>query len=234
MEDHMSHLAQAVKFSVEIQMLREELHDIPVKVREVEGELQGIQGEYEGKKSHWDQLEEEKKRLDLEILAEADRLKDKEERLNAIKTQKEYQAVVREISTSKTSNRERENKISKISEDLAGLKSDLAPLEEKVQGLQKQLDEEKQNIQGSLGGLDKKIKSLETALKDQLASLPDDIRSLYQRIQEKKQPPAALVLAGTCQECFMHLPPQLYIELQKQADVQSCPNCHRLLYLEIE
>ena len=142
--------------------------------------------------------------------------------------------MVKEITTAKTANRERESKIQQLEGQLEGFSTDLQPLEEKLNNLKQQLDAEKSNIQGTLSELEGKIKNLEGQLSQQLSSLPDDIREKYQRIERQKQPPAALVVGGTCQACFMALPPQLFIEIQKGHQVHACPNCHRLLYLEEE
>lgn len=234
MNDSMTHLLQAVKVSGEIFALRKELAEIPVKVREVEGELHNIQEEYQGKKSEADKIESEKKQIELQIREETARLQDKEKRLNTIKTQKEYQAVVREITMAKTSNRERQDRLAQLENSLKAFAETLAPLEEKLQNLKNQLDQEKSAIQGTLEDLEGKIRSLETHLNEQLGALPDDIRYKYERVGKSVQPPAAAANGGTCHGCFMHLPPQVFIEIQKGNQVYSCPNCHRLLFLENE
>lgn len=230
----MSNLSQAVKFSIEIHDLRTELDRIPAKVREIETELNSLETEYGSKKTEHDQLQTQRSQLERELQEENERLVEKEARLNAIKTQKEYQAVTREITTAKTANRDRENKILQLQSELEGFSNDLQPLEEKLHNLKKQLGEEKSKIQGTLTELEEKIGNLEEQLSQQLSSLPDDIREKYQRIERQKQPPAAMVSGGTCQACFMALPPQLFIEIQKGHEVHTCPNCHRLLYLEAE
>jgi len=230
----MSHLLIAIKVSGEIHTLNAELEDIPVKVREVEVEVEALQEQYQSKKTEKETLEKEKRQLQTEFEDETTRLAEKEKRLNAIKTQKEYQAVTREITMAKTSNREREDRIIQLDLDLETFAEALSPMEEKLSALRTQLDQEKASIQGTLGDLESKIKSLETELSSQLKALPDDIRGKYQRIGETVQPPAASATGGTCHGCFLHLQPQLFIEIQKDNQVHSCPNCHRLLYLENE
>jgi len=227
----MSHLAQAVKVSIEIHNLKTELDEIPVKVREVESELKGIETSYLEKKTERDRIDSEKRQLETEQKGEVTTLAEKEKRLNAIKTQKEYQAVTREITIVKTANREREIKITQFQSDLENFATDLGPLEERLTALKAQLAQERSSIQGTLDNLENRIQALETDLQQQLSALPDEIREQYQRIERMKQPPAALVVSGTCQACFMAIPPQLFIEIQKGHQVHSCPNCHRLLYL---
>jgi hypothetical protein len=234
MAEHMSHLLSAVKVSGEIHTLREELEEIPVKVREIEGELKNLQEDYSSKKSQAEKIESEKKKLHLEMQAEGTHLEEKEKRLNTIKTQKEYQAVVREITMAKTSNRERQDRLTQLEADLDASAQVLAPLEENLNSLKGRLEQEKADIQGTLEKLETQISSLEAQLHEQLQALPDDIRQKYQRIGKSVQPPAAAANSGTCHGCFMHLPPQLFIEIQRGQEVHSCPNCHRLLYLESE
>lgn len=228
----MTALAEAVKFSIQIAQLQQELEDLPVQVREVEGHLNILSREYEEKNQARTSLETQKTQLEQAHQSEKDNLTQKEARLNAIKTEKEYRAVSAEITTAKTALKDQTKKIAELSEQISALSTELEPLETKRGQLEQELSEEKGKISGSLGEREEKIKALSTQLNAQLLALPDDIRAKYQRIEQQKQPPAALVMAGTCQACFMSLPPQLYIELQKGGEVRSCPTCHRLLFLE--
>lgn len=231
MTDPMIKLSEAVKFSIEIHDLKTELDQVPVKVREVESELGKILEEYQSKKTEHDKLAEEKSQLERAIQEESDNLEKKEKRLNAIKTQKEYQAVVSEITTAKTANRQREEKIAELGKQIEEFGQELEPLEAKLKNLEEQLGKEKSDISGTLSDFESKIKALESKLEDSLKALPGDVRDQYQRIERQKQPPAALVIGGTCQACFMAIPPQMFIEIQKGHEIHTCPTCHRLLYL---
>lgn len=232
MSDPMSTLAHAVKFSIEINQLRQELEDIPAHVREVESNLKRVEVEFNDRNQEKLNLETRKNGLEQAHRAEKENLATKEARLNSIKTEKEYRAVSTEITTAKTALKEQEKQIEEINTQISTLEEELKPLEEKRAELQKSLGEEKNKISGSLSEREDKINSLNTQLKEQLLALPDDIREKYHRIERQKQPPAALVVGGTCQACFMSLPPQLAIEVQKGHQVHTCPTCHRLLFLE--
>ncbi|MFO1464096.1 MAG: C4-type zinc ribbon domain-containing protein [bacterium] len=233
MKDHMQRLAQTVHLSQEIQNLKEDLEEIPAKVRELEAELNGIEAQYEQKKAEFAKAEGEAKKLKSEADDESNQLKQKEERLHSIKTNKEYQAVIKEISAGKTMIKEREENAAKLIGGAEGLKTELGPLEARLQELREKLEQERGAIQGQLDERKGKLQALEAQLNEQLSSLPEDIRHKYLRIQGKRQPPTAKVVEGTCQECFMSVPPQLYIEIRKTQEIHSCPNCHRLLYIEM-
>jgi predicted nucleic acid-binding Zn-ribbon protein len=38
------------------------------------------------------------------------------------------------------------------------------------------------------------------------------------------------VVGNTCRGCNRHIPPQLNIVLQRANSVETCPNCHRIIY----
>lgn len=40
----------------------------------------------------------------------------------------------------------------------------------------------------------------------------------------------ASVKDEVCNGCYMHIPPQLYVEVKKDLDVHTCPHCQRILY----
>lgn len=232
MKDHMQRLGQTVGLAQEIQNLKDDLEELPANVRELETELEAIESQYQQKKGILDKSEGEAKRHRSDIEAENATLRVKEERLNSIKTNKEYQAMLKEIATGKTSIKDKESSIVKLSADAEAAKTEVAPLEERRQKLLALVEEERGQIQGKLDELRQRLSGLEAQLNEQLSSLPEDIRHKYIRIQAKRQPPAAKLVEGTCQECFMSVPPQLYIEIRKTFEIQSCPNCHRLLFLE--
>ena len=232
MKDHMQRLAQTVSNAQEIQNIKDDLEELPAKVRQLEAELEALDAQYQQKKAALEKAESEAKRHKSDIEGDSAALKVKEERLHGIKTTKEYQAVIKEISTGKTSIKDREAAILKLLGEAETLKAEVAPLEARRQELLTALETERSQIQGKIDDLKAKLGGLEAQLNEQLSSLPEDIRHKYLRIQGKRQPPAAKVVEGTCQECFMSVPPQLYIEIRKTFEIHSCPNCHRLLFIE--
>ena len=63
--------------------------------------------------------------------------------------------------------------------------------------------------------------------------LEANLVKLYDILKEKRQ---GLGVVGakdeTCQGCFVNIPPQMFIEVQKNNALIRCPNCNRILYWE--
>ncbi len=228
----MADLSKAVKISIQIQENKEKLESLPYKVREIESELQDFQQSYQSKKELFDQEETQKQTLIRKLEEERQAFVEKEQRLNSIKTQKEFQAVSREISNLKNSLKDDEASLETLKTKLEDLNAELSPLGEKLQNLQAQQQEEQGKIANDLQEVETNIENLEKELQETLAALPQEIQQKYHRIAAVCQPPAALVVEGTCQECFIQLPPQLFIELQRKTEIIACPSCRRLLYID--
>jgi hypothetical protein len=54
---------------------------------------------------------------------------------------------------------------------------------------------------------------------------------LYHTLKEKRHGVGVVnVKHETCQGCFVNVPPQMFIEVQKNNALIRCPNCNRILY----
>jgi hypothetical protein len=74
---------------------------------------------------------------------------------------------------------------------------------------------------------------------DERATLATGINALllqdYERIFSRRGGVAVVALANaTCQGCYMHVPPQMCLELQRSPRLTFCPHCHRILFASRE
>ena len=61
------------------------------------------------------------------------------------------------------------------------------------------------------------------------------LRKRYQLLLDRRGGVAVVEARnGACLGCNMHLPPQLFNSLYLAKEVQTCPHCNRLLYVEKE
>ncbi len=60
-----------------------------------------------------------------------------------------------------------------------------------------------------------------------LKKLPAEMASIYERLKKRYQQAIAPVENGFCFGCFQQLPTQL---LTRSKEINTCPNCGRILY----
>lgn len=174
------------------------------------------------------------KGLDERIAENAAKIKKDENRLNGIKNSKEMNALNREISAANRANKQNE-------QDKASFSAKAAEIEEKMAGLQAGLDEKA----GELTRLNSELEEKKAAWDETIAektrerdSIKGDISQAilkkYEMIRSRRGGLAlAVVKEETCQGCYIHIPPQVFIQLQKGvAELIYCPHCYRILYAE--
>jgi len=180
-------------------------------------------------------LEAEKGTLEANLASENENITRSESHLKEIKTQKEYQAVSKEISGAKKLIAELEdqiltkiNALEELSGDVAQKEADLAQLE--------------QNVAEQQGEVQRRVQSLEAGIATDAAAreltvkgLPASVMKRYDRLRDQRKGVAVVeAKEGNCMGCNMHLPPQLYNMLFRADDVITCPHCQRILIMKLE
>ena len=186
-----------------------------------------------GLQARAEQLEKDKVGLEASHAAELENIQRSETNMKEIKTNKEYQAVGREIAAARKQVAELEDqvlqKITQLEElngEIAASQSSLAELEQNTEQRssekQAEIDKVQQDINADSQRRDVITKELPANLMKRYDSL---------RIQRRGQA-VAIARDGFCQGCNMHLPPQLYNSLFKCEELITCPHCQRMLILK--
>jgi predicted nucleic acid-binding Zn-ribbon protein len=230
-------------------MLLDHLQEIDLKIDGFKGEkdallaelaqLDGRVAEAEaaiaGKESELSLLEMEKTGLDESLAAETENITRSDARLKEIKTQKEYQAVSKEISTARKLKMELEDqalqKIGRIEE----LKAELVGMGENIVSLQANITAQKDEVQARIDRLEEGIAQDVVAREEMVKGLSTPIIRRYTLLREQRRGIAVVeAKGGSCLGCNMNLPPQLYNTLFRGEDLICCPHCQRMLVLRQE
>lgn len=75
-----------------------------------------------------------------------------------------------------------------------------------------------------------RLADLESSIRALIGNLPQDIATLYRRLQERHQAAVVPEANGTCSGCGISLPTSLAGEIRSGKGIQQCPNCRRILY----
>jgi len=206
--------------------LHEELNDIAQAIDASREELATMQ-------TGLAQLEQEKRDLEVNHAAELENILRAETNMKEIKTNKEFQAVGREITAARKQITDLEErvlqKIGQIEELSGTVAAKSAALEELSENSGRRIAEKQSEIENIQQDIDSDIARREILTKEMPASLVKRFAAL--RDQRRGQ---ALAIArdGHCLGCNMHLPPQLYNNLFKYEELLTCPHCQRILILK--
>jgi uncharacterized protein len=229
--------------------LLEELQGIDLKLDTWHGEKDTLLREIEGleqklgailesiavKNAEMTAVEADKLELEASLTAEAENIDKSETRLRDIKTQKEYQAVSKEIATAKKLKAEMEEQLLQKIALADELKALITEMEENSRAMADNVAAQKTEIQVKIEQLEAGIAVDIDARQSAIKHLPASVMKRYSMLREKRQGLAVVEARnGSCLGCNMNLPPQVYNNLFKADSLIACPHCQRLLYLRQE
>ncbi len=198
----------------------------------LEEKLEAAQGVISGKQAEMNEIEQEKKELEENLDAESDNITRSEVRLKDIKTQKEYQAVSKEVSAAKKIKVELEEQLLQKIARLEELKAEIEALEENMKLLAENTVSQKSEIQEKIDKLEGSINADIAERESIIHNIQPSLLNRYAMLRERRQGLAVVEARnGSCLGCNMNLPPQVYNNLFHAESLISCPHCQRLLFL---
>ncbi|MFO7576389.1 MAG: C4-type zinc ribbon domain-containing protein [Pelovirga sp.] len=235
MQDKMSLLRDLQEIDQEINSIEALRAGFQQELGEFEAQAGDVQAMLDQLGEEIGQLREEEAQLQQELLKQRDNVTRVEARLPGIQTQKEYVAVLKEIDMAKKGNRELEEQLSVKQQEIASLVEDLKEKEAALAAISATATargtELQQQLDDSGAKLDKQMQVRETVVAD----VPPALLRKYQGLFKRRNGLAlAIARNGACLGCNMQLPPQQYNRLLRGGDLQTCPHCNRILYVEEE
>ncbi len=203
----------------------------PKELKKLEEKQRLEQERFLKEKEKLESLEKERRQKERNLIGEQDKIKRSEGRMSEVKTNKEYQALLSEIETFKEAAGRIEEEILLIMEEIEELKKHLARREKEMASTLEKVEEEKKKI---LQKMDQdEIAWKEKSQRKEILSkqVESNLFKLYNMLKEKRQGIGMVSVKNeTCQGCFVNVPPQMFIEVQKNNALIRCPNCNRILY----
>lgn len=153
-------------------------------------------------------------------------------KLNTVKKQDEYNAIVHQRASDKKAMDALEDEIlnamtanDEHAAELAAREAEVKALEAEVEALRGELEGKAQRQRAQLDELD-------AAIRDAEAILPADQREQYRRnVKQRGADALAAVESGACTGCFVTVTAQMLNELINAEGLVFCKTCGRLLYM---
>ena len=180
-----------------------------------------------------EKLQKERKSLEQEVQSENDHMAKAKIKLPAVKTNKEYTAILTEVDAikgkvSKIEDKELENmEILEIkAKEVPGVEKKCKEEDEHYNAYRQKKENEEKRVKQELEGLEIKRKNL--------SDLVDTvILKRYQKIFDFREGRAVAGLReNICQGCFQQVLPQTVIEVKIGEKIHQCEGCMRFLFWE--
>lgn len=215
----------------EIRTIKSILEEIPKKLDTLNARLEAFETTITDKETAFFDMQKKYRENESDVQMNLDSIKKSNEKLMSVKTNKEYQAILKEIE-------DLEKKNSMIEDQMLAYLERIET-EEKSVGLQKQeylqekeqIEREKNTIELEKDEKKKKLVLLEADRNDIAKRIAPMLLNRYEVIRNQVKGEAIVAIKNAvCQGCHLNVPPQMYNELQRRDTLIFCPHCHRIIY----
>ncbi|MCY3826042.1 MAG: C4-type zinc ribbon domain-containing protein [Candidatus Dadabacteria bacterium] len=230
MEQHIESLQKLQTVDLRIRELAEGLERYPNEIDDLKKDLLEKEESINLKETSLSELKAQRDGLESSLRSNQESIKKSEERLFAIKTHKEYEALQKEITDTRKENLEIEDRTISVMGEIEETEATLAEEKENYATL-------KEQYAGQIAEKEKRIEELEISREpaereksEILSTIDPKVLPLYERIFKRNGRALALAENEQCTSCNINIPPQLYNEILKQTELVQCPNCKKILY----
>jgi predicted nucleic acid-binding Zn-ribbon protein len=233
LKEQLELLWELQKIDLELKNIKEEKDRYPKEMKKLD-EKQKIENErIQKEKEKIESLEKTRRQKEGHLNLEQEKIKRAEGRMSEVKTNKEYQALLSEIDAVKGANSRMEEEILQVLDEIDELKKDLLKKEKEVGVILEKIEVERKKLQEKIAH-DEKAWNEQMERREVLSKqIESKLFKLYNTLKEKRQGVGVVSAKNeTCQGCFVNVPPQMFIEVQKNNILIRCPNCNRILYWE--
>lgn len=232
-KEQLTTLLRIQELALDIRTTQEILESAPGKIEEIEQRFRERNAEYVAVRDRFDALEADRRERSGELDTLGESQKKLMEDLMAVKNQREYAAILKEIDTVKGQIAENEDAILTDMEEIEKLKGELANHEEHIGQEREAVARERSDVEAEESAARASIDTLLQQRAECEEKLPGEIARAVSRLEPSRQ---GIFLSkaenGTCLSCFVRVRPQLFQEVKQATKVHTCGSCKRFLYYE--
>ncbi|MCL2669866.1 MAG: C4-type zinc ribbon domain-containing protein [Syntrophaceae bacterium] len=207
--------------------------EVPARIAALEAEFQKASDVVKGVETAWEDLKKRKLEQDSLLQKGQEAIRKSKERLAEVKTNKEYQSILKEIEASEHKNSQLEDEAIVLLDTLDAKEKEVQTAKETLKEQSRRYEAEKALLEGELQSLSGTLAERQREADATKTRLQPEILRKYGQVKAAGRGIAVVpVWKEVCEGCHMSIPPQLYNELQKSETLLTCPNCIRIIYWE--
>ncbi len=206
---------------------------LPERLENLSNELSEFEQTLAAEESLVAEMKKSYREYESDVQLRLSQIKNRQDKLRSVKTNKEYLSVLKEIEVLKEKNSQVEDKMIEYLDfiDEAEIKADKKKQE--YAELSERITIEKAEICKNIEEAEKKLARLDSERQNISKMIDSDLLTKFNMIKEKKGGLALVAVKDAiCQGCHVNIPPQMYNEIQRLDSLRLCPNCQRMLYWE--
>ncbi len=211
--------------------IEQEIHDIPKALTTKTELLNRLKKSYVEKNSKRERINDKIKSLRIKLSDAETQRENYEKQMDQITTQREYEALDKEIRDATEKEQQLRKDIIREEKDLEEINATLEREESMISIQEEELSAEQEKIKNESAAKETVLKQLESEEKDVIPGLDEDILFKFERIIRSKSGVGIVpVKSSVCTGCHMQLPAQFVNDVRNGESILFCPYCSRILF----
>jgi uncharacterized protein len=234
----MSDIQEQINILVEVQGVEAEIHQADRLVHALSDEAAALDqsvAEHEelvsAEKETLENLKKSYRELESESKINSALIVKSNEKLRAVKTNKEYQSILKEIDDIRKKNSGIEDRMLACLEAIESAEAAVTAKEEELSHFLQSYREKKETFAIKEKHERRTVEALNEKKAQTSAKADPKIITILDDVKKKVRGLAVVpVQQAICMGCHMNIPAQLFNELQRFDELRFCPHCHRIIY----
>jgi len=233
MEERLNLLIQLQEIDGTIRARQDEKKKLPELLAALERKSEANKAELSAVREALETAQKSKRDRDRALEEEAQKVEKLKSRTPDIKTNKEYTALLKEIETVEQANKTIEEDILKLMEKIDAAAAEIKAAEARSVQEDAAIEAERKQLEESMAKLESEL-AADGRVRDEIASRIDAalLAKYHKRLVQQGGRVVVEARAESCSGCFMSIPPQIFVNVKKNAEIITCPNCQRILYFK--
>jgi predicted nucleic acid-binding Zn-ribbon protein len=231
MEERLSLLIQLQEIDTKIRSLAERKNQLPEILASLERRRAASKEELDKTKEALQTAQKSRRDRDKDLEVGVQKVEKLKARTSEIKTNKEYQALLKEIEAAEQENKAIEDEILVLMEQIDVAAASITAAEKKAHDDEETIVAEQKEHEAAFVKLEEELKESERQRQETAARIDPMVLAQYQKLLASKAGIAIAEARGeSCSGCYMSIPPQVFVNVKKNSSIITCPHCGRILY----
>jgi predicted nucleic acid-binding Zn-ribbon protein len=230
MYEQLENLIRLQALDREVQRLTQQVAGIAPQIEETRLHLAAAERSLEEGKARVEAARKERRAAEKDLETQIDKRRKFQEQQSKVKTNKEYQALMGELTGLKLEETAAEDRILAQMEQQAEAEKLLPGLTAEVSREKQEFEQKERVLRAAEQKLRAELATAESGRAGIVATLEPSTLQTYQRILKIRGSAVAEVRDEFCLGCSTKVTPQNYMEVMRNDRIHNCPHCQRILY----
>lgn len=215
-----------------VESARRTIAELPERVASLDARLSSARAAVDSARQRLAENQSARRAAEKELAAQQARLSKFKDQLMEVKTNKEYQAMQKEIEVAQKQVRQLEDRILEKMIEADEIAAAVAGAEQGLVVEQGEIDAERRRLEDEARTLQAELERVAVRRQALVSEISAPAMATFELLMGRRGTAVVEARDGHCTACHVRLRPQAYNDLRRNDSLMQCDSCQRILYFD--